>query len=233
MYSKISLNLFEKKSGYFCLGCGEKMFFELFSPTIGVLIFASIILIVINLFYRFLINQSEAEKIKNRINELNNEMKTYKDDKNRQKELMSEILKENNKIMRMTLKPMLISFIIVILFLPFLAASYGDKYVLVNNTANVTIDNEVYVVQKNDGNLQLTGKNSFSCSLPCRETINAGMKSKWNIKQEGDNIKFERIVALLPFSLPFFGDDLGWIAWYLITSIPLMILIRKMMGIKV
>ncbi len=38
-------------------------------------------------------------------------------------------------------------------------------------------------------------------------------------------------VVLLPFALPFFGSELGWIAWYLIVSIPLSLLFRKMLGV--
>ena len=74
---------------------------------------------------------------------------------------------------------------------------------------------------------------TYACEMPCREQLNTSIVSKWNFFQEGDRIKLGRIVTLFPFSLPFIGDDAGWVLWYLMCSIPLMIVIRKLMGIKV
>jgi len=39
-------------------------------------------------------------------------------------------------------------------------------------------------------------------------------------------------VAKLPFTLPYFGNDFGWIMWYLIVSIPLSILLRKLLEVN-
>jgi len=44
-------------------------------------------------------------------------------------------------------------------------------------------------------------------------------------------IVFTSPVVLLPFNLPFFGPDFGWMMWYLIISIPLSQLFRKFMGV--
>lgn len=43
---------------------------------------------------------------------------------------------------------------------------------------------------------------------------------------------FPGAVVLLPFSLPFFGNDFGWLMWYIIISIPLNQLFRKFMGVE-
>lgn len=40
-------------------------------------------------------------------------------------------------------------------------------------------------------------------------------------------------VLLLPVSLPLFGNDLGWFTWYIIVSIPLTMIFRKIMGVHV
>ncbi len=212
------------------------VFFEMFIPAVGVILFGILILIIINLFYRFLIKQDEAGRAKERIKEIGNEMKKYRSDKEKTSQLMTEMMKENNKIMKMTLKPMLVSFLVVLLLLPFLSAVYGDRYAALqnNSTGNITLDDTYFELQKSDGKLLIkSSAESYECSLPCREQINTSVTSKWNILQEGDRIKFGRIVALLPFTLPWIGDDSGWILWYLIISIPMMIIIRKAMGIKV
>jgi len=41
---------------------------------------------------------------------------------------------------------------------------------------------------------------------------------------------FPGTVVNLPFTLPYFGNDFGWLAWYIIVSIPLGQLIRKLIG---
>jgi len=43
---------------------------------------------------------------------------------------------------------------------------------------------------------------------------------------------FPGVVVLLPFSLPFLGNDLGWLMWYIIISLPLNQLFRKFMGVE-
>lgn len=42
---------------------------------------------------------------------------------------------------------------------------------------------------------------------------------------------FPGSVVFLPFSLPYFGNDFGWLMWYIIISFPLNQLFRKFMGV--
>ena len=44
---------------------------------------------------------------------------------------------------------------------------------------------------------------------------------------------FPGVVANLPFPLPYFGSDFGWLAWYFILSIPLNTLFRKLLGVEI
>ena len=39
-------------------------------------------------------------------------------------------------------------------------------------------------------------------------------------------------VALLPFTLPYFGSDFGWLMWYILASFSLTPLFRKLMGVQ-
>src|SRR3989344_4733584 len=100
-----------------------------YAPAISVLIFSVIILFIINIFYRILINQNDARHIKQRTKELSKEMKEAQKAGNtdKSKALMSEMLGQNSKMMKMTMKPMIISLIIVVVLLPSLATFYGDK----------------------------------------------------------------------------------------------------------
>ena len=38
-------------------------------------------------------------------------------------------------------------------------------------------------------------------------------------------------IVSLPFSLPFFGNDFGWLGWYITASIPLSMVFRKALGV--
>ena len=42
---------------------------------------------------------------------------------------------------------------------------------------------------------------------------------------------FVNSVVSLPFSLPFFGNDFGWLAWYIVVSLPLSMIFRKALGV--
>jgi len=44
-------------------------------------------------------------------------------------------------------------------------------------------------------------------------------------------VSFQGHVALLPFNLPYFGADFGWLMWYFVISLPLTQLFRKLMGV--
>ena len=42
---------------------------------------------------------------------------------------------------------------------------------------------------------------------------------------------FSEGIVSLPFSLPMFGNDFGWLAWYIVISIPLSMIFRKVLGV--
>ena len=104
-------------------------------PALAVLIFSAIVLVLINVFYKVLINQKAAKAIRDRQKELSKKMQEERKAGNTDKmnALMRESLQENSRIMRMTLKPMIVSFVIVIILLPWLHATYGDKTAVITD----------------------------------------------------------------------------------------------------
>lgn len=199
-----------------------------YTPALAVLIFSIIILIVINIFYKVLINQNEAKRIKQKTKDISKEMKEAQKagDTTRSKKLMSEMLTENNRMMKMTMKPMIVSLIVVIVLLPSLATFYSDKMVVLQDgKGNVTLDGTAYQVQKTGNNVSI---GSTNCDVPCQERIG---KHTYKVSMENSNVKIAQIVATLPFALPFLGSTFGWLGWYIICSMPLVIIIRKAMKI--
>jgi uncharacterized membrane protein (DUF106 family) len=43
---------------------------------------------------------------------------------------------------------------------------------------------------------------------------------------------FPGIVVKLPFTLPYFENDFGWLAWYILVSIPLGVYFRKLLRVE-
>jgi len=131
------------------------------------LVIAAAIVFVITLFYKFLINQNALKELKNEQKEKQQKIKELqKTNPVEANKMLNDVLKLTNKQMRMNMKPMIPTFILVIILLPWVA--------------------------------QL----------------------------------FPGAVVKLPINLPYFGSDFGWLAWYIIVSMPLNQLFRKMMGVE-
>jgi uncharacterized membrane protein (DUF106 family) len=209
---------------------------------VTIFIFAVFLIFGINLCYKFLIDQERAGNIKDYMKELNNEMKEYRKRKeiDKMNEVMNKIMKEQSKLMRLTMKPMLVSTIIVLIFLPMLSSMYIKPASLENGVGNVTIGEELYSVQVTNASIEVTSRNvTFECENSCRKQMNG---EAWLISYKPkscfifcseERVDFEQVILLLPVSLPFVGDDLGWLGFYVIVSIPLMIVMRRLMKIRV
>ncbi len=205
-----------------------------------VIIFSIVVLLVINAFYRILINQDEVLDIKDRMKELETESKKHKDNPEKTKEYFSKIMDENRKLTKLSFKPMIVSFAIVMVMLPLLSMFYTDFTVnLTENQGNVTIDNLYFVKQQNNTVQLLNGdKELFSCELPCMKKIDEKyyklhIEVVENDGKKIEKLKLSRIVVLSPVALPFIGKELGWIWLYVMLSIPLTIIIKKLMGVRI
>ena len=204
------------------------------SPSLAVLIFSGIILFIINIFYKILINQKAAKAIKDRQKELSKKMQEERKAGNTDKmnSLMKESLGENSKLMRMTMKPMIVSFVVVIIFLPWLHTIYGDVAAPVqNNTGAVALMgvNHTFSLAGNDVSVPGAAEYKGQCDGKCLSVDNRG----YEVRQEGNGVIFAPIVATMPYALPLLGYTVGWLGWYILVSIPLVIIIRKLMKIYV
>ncbi len=199
-------------------------------PVISVFIFSVFIITLINIFQKFLVNQEDAKRIKEKLKSLNEEIKQAQKDNNKSKSdsLFSELMKENNRMMGMTMKPTMASLVIVFFLLPWIASVYGDITPKLDNGAGeIETDGEKYAISMSGNEI---GIGTDKCSLPCRMQIGG---FSWNIAYENGSLKFSRIIAFLPVNLPLLGSDAGWLGWYFLTSIPVAILARKLLKISI
>lgn len=194
-------------------------------------LFTAVIVFITTLAYRFLINQSELKQLKDSLKEKQARMKeVQKTSPEEAKKVMAETLSLSNKQLRMTMKPMMVSLIIFFVALPFFGEAYGDKTINLNsNISNFTLDGANYNLQLNQGSISI---DSLQCNIPCDKQAIGNYK--WNINMDNNStVRMSRVVALLPFSLPYFGSDFGWLAWYIITSFALNFVFRKILGVEI
>lgn len=205
-----------------------------YPPVLAITIFSIIVLFLINIFYKILIKQDEAKQLKARTKELSKQMRQEQKAGNTQKanELMSEMMRENSRMMRLTMKPMLTSFIIVILLLPWPAAHFGDTTAEIKDNAGVVTlagKNHTFTVNSGEVNVEGATPLGHACDSKCYEIGG----NSYEVTQEGSKLKFAPIVAVMPLALPLLGGTMGWLGWYIICSIPFVILMRKLMKIYV
>ena len=207
------------------------MVFETLHPTLAITLISTGILVIINAFYRFLINQNKAKETKERVAELQKKSKEAKGDEAKQKEAMKEMMKEQNKLMKMNMKPMIFSFVVVILLLPLFSGLYDVNVATVDGPADFPLLGKEYTLTRTDSTISVTGADSFDCQLPCKQAISGNV---WNIREEGNSIvKLEIVAATLPPGLPLVGGwELAWIWWYILVSIPFSLIVRPLYGIK-
>lgn len=197
------------------------------------LILTAVIVFITTLIYKFMINQNELREIKQKMKEKQEEAKKLQSSNPEEaKRVMTETLNLSNKQLRMTMKPMMLTLLLFFAFMPFINEAYGDKVVAINNNmANMTIDRTFYSISLNEGKISV---GNITCNLPCDEQSIGSYK--WNILMENNtnssNIRFSRIVVLLPFSLPYFDNDFGWFMWYFLTSLILTFVFRKIVGVE-
>ncbi|MFP4116639.1 MAG: DUF2208 family protein [Candidatus Aenigmatarchaeota archaeon] len=201
----------------------------------GVFLISVAISFVISLLYKVLMDQEELKEIKEKMNELQEKSKEAREEGNEEEamEYTQKTMKHSKKQMKMQFKPMMATFIIIIpifwFVMPGLYPSatvnlaetntleYGglEKTVTLENEdpLEVTVDGETLqengVVRINDHRLKLT---------------------EYRAGQE--QLEFSRVAVQLPVSLPFWGSALGWLGWYILISLGVSQVFRKLMGAR-
>lgn len=126
------------------------------------------ITLVITIIYKFLTNQNEMKQLKISVKEKQSKIKELqKTNPQEATKMLNEIMALSSKQMRMNMKPMLLTLVVVGITLPWLGQV------------------------------------------------------------------FPGVVVKLPFTLPYFENDFGWLAWYIVISIPLNYYFRKLLRVEI
>lgn len=206
------------------------------SPALDIFVFSALIALVLSLLQKFLVNQDEAKRVKERMKSLNEEMKTKRDNAGEHAKIMESYMKENSALMSMTMKPSLASLALFLLvFIPALSYPYGDHTALLENgQGNVSLPLANYSVSYAAGAVNVTGT---TCQAPCEKNIDGVL---WEIRHETsglpfaaqeEKIVFSMIIARLPFDLPLAGSSVSWVGWYILSLLMWISMFRKALKI--
>ncbi len=101
------------------------------SPIFMIFLIGAFISIMMSIVNWKVLGTEKAKEVKKRMQDIRAEMlETQKSgDKKKTNEYLAELMKINSEYMRLTLKPMMVSLVLVILILPVVRSSYDGKVV--------------------------------------------------------------------------------------------------------
>ncbi|KXB06647.1 hypothetical protein AKJ51_03220 [candidate division MSBL1 archaeon SCGC-AAA382A20] len=196
----------------------------------GVFTIAAGISILISLLFKLLMDQEEMQKVKDKMEELQDKSKEADDQEEAMKH-QQEAMKHMSKQMKMQIKPMAVIFIIVIPLFWFVFPNlYPNAHVKLNETGTLNYKGlEKSVSLESQDPLKISigdqtyGRKDFL-------KLNSYRFHVENYNEKKGSLKLERVAAKLPFSLPFVGNSLGWLGWYILGAIGLGQVFRKLLG---
>ncbi len=207
------------------------MIFE--NTMLGVFIIAVTTSFVISVFYKVLMDQEKLEKIKEKMNELKEKSKEAREDGNEEKamEYTQDVMKQSQKQMKMQFKPMIATFILIIpIFWFVLPGLYPNATVSINETGTLEYGNmertvsiedieplEVKIGDKTYAENDIVDMNSYKLKIS-------------EYRENDQELELSRVAVHLPVSLPFWGNALGWLGWYILISLGVSQVFRKLMG---
>ncbi len=202
---------------------------------LGVLLISVSTSFLISVIYKIFMDQEELKNLKKKMKELQEKSKEARE-KGQEDEAMEhtqEIMSQQSKMFKMQMKPMAVTFIVIIpIFWLVLPGLYPSATVDVNGPTNLEymdIEREVELIEKEPLEVKVNGK-------VLREgdvfEINDYKIRLEEYVERDEKLEFLRVSVELPLSLPFFGSSLGWLGWYIIVSLGFSQLFRKLLGAR-
>lgn len=232
-----------------------------FDLWISILILSFLITLVMNLVYMWVTDQKEMKRLKKRLKDMQKKMRSEKDNPKKMMSLQKKMMDLNFTYMKKSMRPALYTFIPIILVFGWMAANLAfaplaiDQQVPVvvsmEEPAYVTLDapgvslegaaeqetleREVswLVSASNSGNYTLTFSTRDGASVS-RELVVGSAPAETVVSHESP---FEQSEVEYPKATPF-GDfsiggyEPGWLMTYIVFSLVLSILMRKVMGLS-
>lgn len=232
-----------------------------FDLWLGILILAFLITLLMNLVYMWVTDQKEMKRLKKQLKEMQKKMRSEKDNPKKMMSLQKKMMDLNFTYMKKSLRPALYTFIPIIVVFGWMAANLAFAPIVVDQQVPVvvtmeepayvtldapgvsfegsaeqeTLEREVsWLVSASDpGNYTLTFSTRDGASAS-RELV---VGSFPGVAVESHESPFDQSEVEYPKATPF-GDfsignyQPGWLATYIVFSLVLSILMRKVMGLS-
>lgn len=216
-------------------------------PYISLAAISAALAAIISLLYWLILDTEKRDEIKEKLDKQQEKMKeAQKDDDKDASKYMKKSFELNRDFMIVNFKPSIATMVIVALIFPWLGSTfspainmqpagnstfqgnltYAQQHTPItvdNSTANVTVivDGEEYAIGDKFSEHGIDWRiKHFSYS-------EGGFTST-----EGYKLKASAEFIPLPIGLPFAGDELNWLGFYIIVLMPLSILFRKLLGVQ-
>jgi len=214
-------------------------------PMFAIVSVSLLIAFVFSALYLVLVDQQKMKRIKSEIKEIQEKMKKAQKSGNDKeiKALFSNSMKLQNEMMRLTLKPIIVSMLIFFIIIPWMYTNYGDVSAkIVDGKGAFTYNNVGYNVSVSGTQFAISGDNQthdfgYIIELGGKtwgtsyKTDARGFFERWRNVPVYGTLTFENVRYKLPFHFPGVGDNVGWLGLYIIISIPATMLFRKILGV--
>lgn len=204
------------------------------SALIGVFIISVAVSLLISLLYKVLIDEEKASRVKGRMNDLKEKAEEAREegDQEKAKKHMNKMMKHSSKQMKMQMKPMAVTFILIIPLFWFVFPNlYNPAIVNINQTNTLQYkDVETSISLENVDPLKVSVNGETYIKGETLK-LDSYLMEVSNYDADKNELKLSRISAKLPFTLPFIGDTLGWIGWYILVAIGFGQIFRKLLGV--
>lgn len=227
-------------------------------PSYSILIISVFTVLLSTVAYKYLSNQNLIKQIKSRIKSLNAEIKQYKSDMQKSLELQNQILKHNMEMMPLTMKPSMWTLVPMLLVFLWVSAVFSQQPIIAGSMFSVSV---IDMNKANDVNYYYyTINNSFSrFEYQGINTTEKGFdmvfkapsqEGKYDYSMNGKNyslivsskpLYFDRKISAKDFTanivteklivLNLFGWKLGYIGTYILYSIFVSMIVRKILDV--
>ncbi|MBC5793200.1 MAG: DUF106 domain-containing protein [Nanohaloarchaea archaeon] len=218
-------------------------------PLPSLAIFSGMLAGMFSIIYYIFLDIEAMDEIKEKINEKQEKRKEAQknDNVDEATDHMKEAMSLNQEMMMLNFKPMIVTMICVAFIFPWLGATFAPSIDL-QQTSNSTFEGDFQfngqnekitivndtepVVKMDDQNALIGGEvNAFGVDW---DVVRFGEKKGgfFSSGGEGHVLKMNARFVDLPFSIPLAGAALNWLGTYILISMPLTFLFRKMLGIQ-
>lgn len=218
-------------------------------PYISLGIFSAGLAAVFSIIYWYFLDIEKQNELKEKINNYQDKMKEARKngDTEDASDHMQKTMELNQKMMMLNFKPMIATMVFVGLFFPWLGSTYAPsvqlqeqspsiytgEFAFANNSAPVTVNNTteqtgITVNGQEAAVGELVNVHGIDWEITKFREANQGPFSTTS----GKIVKLNAEFIKLPFSIPFAGNALNWLGFYIILAMPLTYIFRKILGVN-